>query len=45
MNYAIFYFSATRVTETVSNHIATILEKEGNAVKLANIITPESKMG
>ncbi|MHA1235532.1 MAG: EFR1 family ferrodoxin [Promethearchaeota archaeon] len=43
MNYAIFYFSATGVTETISNHIATILEAEGNAVKLTNIITPESR--
>ena len=43
MNYAIFYFSATGVIGTVSNHIATILEKEGNAVKLTNIITPESR--
>ena len=43
MNYAIFYFSATGITETISNHIAAILEKEGNAVKLTNIITPESR--
>ena len=43
MNFTIFYFSATGVTETISNHIATILEGEGNAVKLTNIITPESR--
>jgi len=43
MNIAIFYFSATGVTETISNHIAAILEEEGNVVKLANIITPESR--
>ncbi|MHA1241825.1 MAG: EFR1 family ferrodoxin [Promethearchaeota archaeon] len=43
MNYAIFYFSATGITETISNHIAAILEKEGNAVKLVNMITPESR--
>ena len=43
MNFAIFYFSATGITETISNHIAAILEKEGNAVKLTNIITPESR--
>jgi len=43
MNFAIFYFSATGVTETISNHIAAILEEEGNAVKLTNIITPESR--
>ena len=43
MNLAIFYFSATGITETISNHIATILIKEGNAVKLTNIITPDSR--
>ena len=43
MNFAIFYFSATGITETISNHIAAILEKEGNAAKLTNIITPESR--
>ena len=34
MNYAIFYFSATGMTEAVSNHIAAILENEGNTVRL-----------
>ena len=43
MNIALFYFSATGVTETISNHISTILEREGNVVKLTNIITPDSR--
>ena len=43
MNFAIFYFSATGVTKTISNHIAAILEAEGNNVKLTNIITPETR--
>ena len=43
MNLAIFYFSATGMTEKISNHIAAILEQEGNSVKLTNIITPESR--
>ena len=43
MNIAIFYFSATGITETISNHIAAILEREGNFVKLKNIITPDSR--
>jgi ferredoxin len=43
MNFAIFYFSATAITETISNHIAAILEEKGNSVKLTNIITPDSR--
>lgn len=43
MNIAIFYFSATGITETVSNHIATILEKEGQTIKLQNIIAPDNR--
>ncbi|MFW9820514.1 MAG: EFR1 family ferrodoxin [Candidatus Thorarchaeota archaeon] len=43
MNLAIFYFSATGITELISNHIATILEREGHFVNLRNIITPESR--
>ena len=43
MNIGIFYFSATGITETISNHIAAILEKEGNSVKLLNIIIFESR--
>ena len=43
MNIAIFYFSATGITETISNHIAEILKREGNSVKLKNIITPDSR--
>ncbi|MBY9019346.1 MAG: EFR1 family ferrodoxin [Candidatus Lokiarchaeota archaeon] len=43
MNIALFYFSATGITEIISNHIATILEGEGNSVKLTNMITPDSR--
>ncbi len=43
MNFALFYFSATGITETISNHIVAILEREGNSVKLTNIITPDSR--
>ncbi|MHA1671349.1 MAG: EFR1 family ferrodoxin [Promethearchaeota archaeon] len=43
MNLAIFYFSATGITKTISNHIASILEQEGNSVKLTNIITPDMR--
>ncbi len=43
MNIAIIYFSATGITETIANHIAAILEREGNSVKLTNIITPDSR--
>ena len=43
MNLAIFYFSATGMTEKISIHIAAILEREGHAVKLTNIITPKSR--
>ncbi|MHA1980815.1 MAG: EFR1 family ferrodoxin [Promethearchaeota archaeon] len=43
MNIALFYFSATGITKTISNHIATILEGEGNSVKLTNMITPDSR--
>ena len=43
MNIAIFYFSATGITEIISNHIAAILEREGNSVKQTNIIAPDSR--
>ena len=43
MKIAIFYFSATGITEIVSNHIATILKREGHAAILKNIITPDSR--
>lgn len=43
MNLAIFYFSATGITDTISKHIAKNLEREGNSVKLTNIITPDSR--
>jgi len=43
MNIAIFYFSATGITETISNHIAAILQAEGHSIKLRNIITPDSR--
>jgi len=43
MYIGIFYFSATGITEIISNHIAAILEREGNFVKQKNIITPDSR--
>jgi flavodoxin/ferredoxin len=43
MNIALFYFSATGITEIISNHIAMILQREGNSVKLINIITLDSR--
>jgi flavodoxin/NAD-dependent dihydropyrimidine dehydrogenase PreA subunit len=43
MNIGIFYFSATGITEIISNHISEILEREGNSVKQKNIITPDSR--
>jgi ferredoxin len=43
MNIGIFYFSATGVTETLSNHITEILEREGNSVTKKNIISPDSR--
>lgn len=43
MNIGIFYFSATGITETISNHIASILEREGHTVQKFNTITPESR--
>jgi len=43
MNLGLFYFSATGITETISNHIAKVLEREGHIVKLSNIITPDSR--
>ncbi|MFX0030857.1 MAG: EFR1 family ferrodoxin [Candidatus Hermodarchaeota archaeon] len=43
MNIGIFFFSATGITDLISNHIANILEREGNTIKLTNIITPESR--
>jgi flavodoxin/ferredoxin len=43
MKIGIFYFSATGVTEIISNHISAVLEKEGNSVKLTNILLPEKR--
>jgi len=43
MNIALFYFSATGITEIISNHIAAILKREGNSIKLINIITLDSR--
>ncbi|MHA2393129.1 MAG: EFR1 family ferrodoxin [Promethearchaeota archaeon] len=43
MNVGIFFFSATGITEIISNHIAQVLEREGNSVKLTNIIAPENR--
>jgi len=43
MNIAIIYFSATGITETIANHISAILKREGNSVKLKNIITLDSR--
>jgi flavodoxin/Pyruvate/2-oxoacid:ferredoxin oxidoreductase delta subunit len=43
MNIGIFYFSATGITELVSNHIALVIESEGHSVFQKNIITPESR--
>jgi len=43
MNIGIFYFSATGITGIISDHIAAILEREGNSVKNVNIITPNSR--
>ena len=43
MYIGIFYFSATGITKIISNHIAAILEREGNSVKQKNIITPDSR--
>ena len=43
MNIGIFYFSATGITDLVSNHIASVLESEGNSVVQKNIITPKSR--
>ncbi|MFW9971611.1 MAG: EFR1 family ferrodoxin [Candidatus Odinarchaeota archaeon] len=43
MNIGIFFFSATGITELISNYIATILERAGHRVKLKNIITRESR--
>ncbi|MHA1987353.1 MAG: EFR1 family ferrodoxin [Promethearchaeota archaeon] len=43
MNIGIFYFSATGITETISNHIATVLEDNQHSVKLLNIISPKNR--
>ncbi|MFX0007499.1 MAG: EFR1 family ferrodoxin [Promethearchaeota archaeon] len=43
MDIGIFYFSATGITELISNHIASILESEGHSVTQKNIITPDSR--
>jgi len=43
MKFGIIYFSATGITEAISNHIASILERDGNSAILINIITPESR--
>jgi flavodoxin/Pyruvate/2-oxoacid:ferredoxin oxidoreductase delta subunit len=39
----IIYFSATGITEAISNHIGSILEREGHSTDLKNIIAPESR--
>ncbi len=43
MNIGIFYFSATGITELISNHIVSILESKGHSVKQKNIITLDSR--
>ena len=43
MDIKILYFSATGITESISNHIASILETKGHSVKMTNIITLESR--
>jgi ferredoxin/flavodoxin len=43
MDIGIFYFSATGVTKIFSNHIAGVVEGEGNSVNQKNIITPDSR--
>ena len=43
MNIGIFYFSATGITETIANHIVTILEKKGHSITQKNIIIPKSR--
>jgi flavodoxin len=43
MNIAIFYFSATGISETISNHIAVILQRKTDKIItsfLISIITP-----
>ncbi|MFX0040260.1 MAG: EFR1 family ferrodoxin [Promethearchaeota archaeon] len=43
MNIGIFYFSATGITELISNHITSILENQGHSVTQRNIIIPDSR--
>jgi len=43
MKIGIFYFSATGVTETITNHISKTLEKEGISVTQVNIIVPDNR--
>ncbi|MFW9896636.1 MAG: EFR1 family ferrodoxin [Candidatus Thorarchaeota archaeon] len=43
MKIGIFYFSATGITELISNHIAEILEGSGHSVIKSNLITPKSR--
>jgi flavodoxin/ferredoxin len=43
MKIGIFYFSATGVTEIISNHIKEELIKEGNSVESYNIITIDQR--
>jgi flavodoxin/NAD-dependent dihydropyrimidine dehydrogenase PreA subunit len=43
MNIGIFYFSATGITELISNHITSILENEGHSVTQKNIIALDSR--
>ncbi len=43
MNIGILYFSATGITELISNHISSILENEGHSVTQKNIITLDSR--
>lgn len=43
MKIGFFYFSATSITELISNHIAEVLKGKGHSVIKLNIITPESR--
>jgi ferredoxin/flavodoxin len=43
MNIGMFYFSATGITELISNHIISILESQGHSVTQKNIIIPDSR--
>ncbi len=43
MHIGIFYFSATGVTDLISKHIATVLEREGHSTQLKNILSPKNR--